>query len=98
MPIPKTTKFTAFEFTPEEFYGATRFTQLNLMLIQTLAADVINDRADLIIDLKSGKSWQEAQIEFLQREAALKGQGEAYEHLLLLANETQLPTTEPQGA
>jgi len=36
MPIPKTTRFTAFEFTPEEFYGATRFTQLNLMLIQTL--------------------------------------------------------------
>jgi hypothetical protein len=63
------------------------------MLIQTLAAEVIEHRSQLEIDLKSGKSWQEAQIEFLQREAALKGQGEAYEHLLLLANETELPTT-----
>jgi hypothetical protein len=90
MPQPKVTRFTSFEFSPEELYAATRFSQMNLMLIQTLAADVLEEKTRLKIDLKSNKPLAEANIEFMQQEAALQGRIEAYEHLLMLPNETTL--------
>jgi hypothetical protein len=93
MPKPKATRFTAFEFTDDEMFAATRFSQLSLMLIQSLAADAIENKAQLKIDLQSGKPLAEANIEFMQREAELSGEIGAYEHLLLLAAETVVPQT-----
>lgn len=89
MPIPKATSIIAFEFTPEEYYAATRFTEMNLMLIQTLAANVLEERLSLQIDLS--KPLAEANAIFMQQEAALKGQQEAYNQLLMLARDTNLP-------
>lgn len=90
MPKPRATKFTAFDFTQEEFYAATRLSQLNLMLIQNLAAEAVEAKAALKIDLTSGKSHQEAAVQFIQQEAELQGQIGAYEHLLMLASDTKL--------
>lgn len=94
MPRPKANKFTAFEFTQEELFAATRFTQLNLMLIQTLIAEAMEERSELAIDLSPpGETLESANIKFLQREAAIKGKQDALEHLLMLATQTELPST-----
>lgn len=86
MPSPKTTNFTAFDFSKEEFFAATRFTQMNLMLIQTLYANTAAERLGLTMDVTKPH-------EFIQSEAALKGTMEAYEYLILLATETEVPQT-----
>lgn len=89
MPVPKATSITAFEFTEDEYYAATRFSELSLMLIQTLAANVLEERLTLKIDLT--KPLAEANFTFMQQEAALKGQQDAFNQLLVLARETKLP-------
>jgi hypothetical protein len=83
MPIPRTTSLTAFDFTEQEMKQATTIPELTLMLIQTLAAEALLKRLSLKVDLT--KSRDEAVTEFIQQEAALKGEQEAYEHLIFLA-------------
>jgi hypothetical protein len=93
MPTQIPNKFTSWEFTTEEFYGATRFTQMNLMLFQTLAADA----ATRLVNLKRDYKDKEGS---LQEEAALKGEMETYEYLIMLFTDTEVPVagTEKQAA
>lgn len=89
MPKPVANKFTSYEFTQAELFAATRFSDLQLMLIQTLIAKDAEQRVNMKItpnDLAS-----------LQEEAALKGSIEAMEYLLYLAAETPNPTAEESG-
>lgn len=84
MAAPRPTKFTAYDFTQLELFAATRLDTLTQMLIQTLYAQAAEERLALTIDT-------EKTTEFVQREACLRGQMEAYEHLLFLASETAAP-------
>ncbi len=84
MPRPITNTFSEFEFTTEEFYQATRFSQLSLHLIQTLLAQTAAQRLSLKVDTKDPTEW-------IQAEAALKGTMEAYENLLDLFATTEAP-------
>lgn len=84
-------RFTEWELTEKEAYVATRFTQLNLMLIQTLIAQTANRKVNLKYDAKDP-------IAFAQQEAEITGELEAYEHLLMLATETQVPEASSENA
>lgn len=77
-------RFTEFEFNQLEFYAATRFSELSLMLIQTLIAKAALEKVNLTIDPNDAKC--------IQREAELQGTLYAYEHLLFLATETEAPS------
>lgn len=94
MPKPVATRFTKFEFTHDELYAATRFSSLQIMLIQSLIADNAIEKNALKVDLSDGKSAEEAMMEFAQREAECTGAIGALEHLLMLVNETDPPTPE----
>lgn len=83
MAHPIANRFTEFEFNQLEFYAATRFSELNLMLLQTLVAQTALEKVNLTIDPNDAKC--------IQREAELQGTMRAYEHLLLLATETEVP-------
>lgn len=83
MPRPVATPFTKFEFTNEEFFAATRFSETQLMLIQTLLADAAIRR----INLKVNPS----DLSSLQEEAEVKGEIGAYQHLLNLFTDTPMP-------
>jgi len=87
MPIPRATKFTAFDFTEEERKEAGKLSQFNLMLLQTLAAEASEERLQLKLDLHEGKTLHEAQMLFMQREAELQGRIAAYEGLILLSQD-----------
>lgn len=89
MPKQIANQFTEFEFTNAEMFAATRFSELQLMLLQTLIARDARTRVNLLVkpnDLSS-----------LQEEAALKGSITAMEYLLHLATETPNPTAEESG-
>lgn len=86
MPKQVTNQFTEFEFTQAEMYAATRFSDLQLMLIQTLIARDARQRVNLKIDPNDLRS--------LQEEAGLKGSIGAYEYLIYLATETPAPSAE----
>lgn len=95
MPKPVPTRFTEYEFSQAEFYTATRFSPLNLMLIQTLLSQDAQEKNNLKVDLSiPGKTREQAVDEFLQREAELQGSMRAYEHLLSLFRETEAPQSE----
>jgi hypothetical protein len=83
MPKQVPNQFTEFEFTTAELYAATRFSDLQLMLIQTLAARDAKQRLSINIDPTN--------LQSLQEEAALKGSIGAYEYLLALARDTESP-------
>jgi hypothetical protein len=99
--VPKTivNKFTKFEFVDKEFFSATRFTEINLMLIQTLAATAAESLADLKLDMtEEGINKEQAVILFAQRQAELIGEMKAYEHLILLFQNTTDPVEQkPAG-
>jgi len=95
MPKPRPTHLTAYEFTPEEYYAATRFTELNLMLFQTLAADALASKVNLKIDLKED-TLMEANAKYMQQEAELTGMKEAFEQLLYLAETVTLANAKEQ--
>lgn len=78
------TRFTEWEFTEKEKYIATRFSEFNLMLFQTLIAQEAAKRLNLAYDPAKP-------LDFLQQEAEIKGAIGAYEHLLLLATDTTVP-------
>lgn len=84
MPVPIPTAFTEWEFTQKEAYAATRFSELNLMLIQSLAAKAAQRRLNVKFDPLNPTL-------FAQEEAELQGEIGAYQHLLLLATETEVP-------
>lgn len=84
MPTPVPTRFTKFDFTQEEFYAATRFTQVQLMLLQTLIADAAVRKTNLKFDPQDT-------VNFAQQEAEITGEIGAYEHLFLLATEMEMP-------
>lgn len=84
MPTPITNRFSSFEFTNKELYTATRFSDLQLMLFQTLAANAAMQKVNLQYDPTSP-------LEFAQREAELTAEIAAYEHLLLLHTDTPAP-------
>lgn len=85
MPVPVSNRFTEFEFTNEELYGASRFTQLQLMLLQSLSAKAASNRLGLVVDPDKISS-------FLQAEAALKGEQDAYDYLMVLSETVEPPT------
>ena len=86
MPKQVPNQFTEYEFTATEFFAATRFTDLQLMLIQTLAAR--DAKARLGMEVKPND------LQSVQEEAALKGSIGAYEYLLAIARDTEAPSQE----
>jgi len=89
MPKQVSNQFTEFEFTQAEMYAATRFSELQLMLIQTLVARDAKQRISINIrpnDLAS-----------IQEEAALKGSINAMEYLLSLYTDITMPSAEESG-
>lgn len=89
MPQPVSNAFTEFEFTTAEWYEATRFNTLQLMLIQTLLAKAATKRINVAIDPDNKTS--------LQEEAALKGEMGAFEYLLTLFSDTEAPAVEDEN-
>lgn len=83
------TRFTEWEFTTKEAYVATRFTELNLMLIQTLIAQAAVRRTNLHYDPKEPEK-------FMQQEAEITGEIGAYEHLLTLFSDSVAPVADKQ--
>lgn len=92
MPIPKSTPVTAWEFTRDEFYAATRFTELNLMLFQNLKADAVENKSTLKINFDESPSLELANVRYMQREAELNGMIQAYDRLVELFASTNLET------
>jgi uncharacterized protein YceH (UPF0502 family) len=89
MPTQISNQFTEFEFTNAEMFAATRFSELQMMLFQTLLARDARTRVNLHVrpnDLSS-----------LQEEAALKGSISMLEYLIYLATETPNPSAEDSG-
>lgn len=84
MPVPVPTAFTEWEFTQKEAYAATRFSELNLMLIQSLIANAAQRRLNIKFNPMNPTL-------FAQEEAELQGEIGAYQHLLMLATETEVP-------
>ena len=84
MPRQITNSFTEYELTSEELYLATRFTDLQIMLIQSLLSKTSQLKLRVRIDTT-------ALQESLQQEASLAGQIDAYEHLLALYTDTSNP-------
>lgn len=78
------TRFTEYEFTGEEMYAATRLSLLTLQLLQTLAAKAAQQKVALTFDPTQPHS-------FIQQEACLTGQIEAYENLMGLVETTTVP-------
>lgn len=89
MPTIVPNKFTEFEFSTAELYAATRLTDLSLQLIQTLAARAAVERLNLRVDANDPNK-------FIQAEACLTGQIEAYENLIALVESTPKPEENPQ--
>jgi hypothetical protein len=89
MPAPLVNRFTEYEFDKLEFYAATRFTDLNKMLLQTLLAKDAVEKNQLLVDPKDPYA-------FIQREAELQGSIRAYEYLLWLADNTPVPEAREQ--
>lgn len=92
MPIPRAGSLVGFDLTNEEFYAATRFSELNLILFQSLLADAAHKKLNLKIIDASDKGIRE----FLQAEAELQGEIRTYEHLIVIARTTAVPN--PQEA
>jgi len=89
MPKQITNHFTEFEFTQAEMYAATRFSELQLMLFQTLLARDAKQRIAINVrpnDLAS-----------IQEEAALKGSIGAMEYLISLYTDISMPSAEDSG-
>lgn len=84
MPTPVATRFTQWEFTNAELFAASRFSQLQLMLIQSLIADAAIRKNNLTFDPQNA-------VNFAQQEAEATGEISAYEHLLMLATELTPP-------
>jgi hypothetical protein len=84
------TRFTKWEFSEKEAYVASRFTQLNMMLIQSLIADEALRKTNLTFDAANPTN-------FAQQEAEIVGAMRAYEHLLLLATETEAPVASEEN-
>lgn len=84
MPTPVATRFTKWEFTNAELYAASRFSQLQLMLIQSLVADAAIRKNNLTYDPANS-------VNFAQQEAEATGEISAYEYLLMLATDSQAP-------
>lgn len=85
MPTPIYNQFTQFEFSNEELFAATRLTQLQLMLLQSLIANCADHR--LAIKHRLGDGNQEA----LAEEICERGSQEAYEYLFMLATTLEAP-------
>lgn len=98
MPTPVTTSFSQWDFSQKELYAATRFSVMNLMLIQTLLAQEAQKKLNLKVDMNGGASKADAIDRFIQQEAALTGGIEMLEYLLLLANETEAPSPDQEGS
>lgn len=84
MPKIVPTRLTEYEFTPEELYAATRLSSLTVQLIQTLAARAAQQKIGLTFNPANPN-------EFIQAEACLTGQIEAYENLIGLVETTPEP-------
>lgn len=82
-------RFTEFEFTAKELFIATRFSELQLMLIQTLVAQAANKKLNLTYDSKDP-------LLFAQQEAEAQGEMGAYEYLLSLHTDTVAPPAEEE--
>lgn len=67
--------FTTYEFTEEELVSAATFTTMQRMYLQTLRAGAAQELAALDYDPLNP-------IQFAQMHASLKGQLQAYDHLL----------------
>lgn len=84
-------RFHEWEFDKKEAYIATRFSQFNLALIQTLIAQAAIRRTNLNYDPTN-------HLNFIQQEAEIKGEIGALEHLLMLATETTAPDATEEAA
>lgn len=87
MPKQVVTRFTAYEFTQAEVFSATRFSDLSVMLIQTLIAEAAIRRTNLHYDSANPTN-------FLQQEAEIAGEIGILEHLLTLMLDTPAPEKE----
>lgn len=87
MPKLIATRFTSYEFTAAELYSATRYSDLTVMLIQTLIATAALRRTNITFDPADT-------INFAQQEAEIKGEIGILEHLLTLMVDTLPPEVE----
>lgn len=78
----KVSRFTAFEFTPEEELQASTFTALQKQFIQTQIAVLANNKVEMKYD-------PEHPTEFLQQEAESHGAIQALEFLLITSIESE---------
>jgi hypothetical protein len=91
MPTQIQTRFTAYEFTPEEFKSAAVVNPMQKMHVQTLIANI----AQQIINLDAGTKDQLADFE-IQR-SYLRGQMDALEHLLQISESMELNIVEEES-
>lgn len=84
MPTPVVNRFTQWEFTNAELYAATRFSELQLMLIQSLAADAAVRKTNTRFDPTNPTA-------FAQEEAEIQGELGAYEHLISMHADLEAP-------
>lgn len=89
MPRPISNAFTEFEFTQAEWYAATRFSDIQLMLFQTMLARAASRRLNVNITPDDKRS--------LQEEAEIKGEMGAYESLMSMHTDTEAPATEDEN-
>lgn len=87
MPTQLPTRFTAYEFTQAELFSATRLSNLNVMLLQTLISQAAVRRTNLRYD-------PEKALEYVQQEAYIIAEIEAYEYLLSMMVDIQMPPDE----
>lgn len=89
MPRPISNAFTEFEFTQAEWYAATRFNEMQLMLFQTMLARAATRRVNINITPDDKRS--------LQEEAEIKGEMGAYESMLAMYTDTEAPVPEDEN-
>lgn len=89
MPRPISNAFTEFEFTQTEWYAATRFSDLQLMLLQTLLARAASRRLNVNVTPDDKRS--------LQEEAEIKGEMSAYTDLMTMFTDTEAPAVEDEN-
>lgn len=75
MPTPRPTPFTAYEFSEEEILQANVLPPLLRQRIQTMLADTSVQVLGLVYD-------PDKPLDFVQKDAALKGQMQVYQLLL----------------
>lgn len=96
MAHPKFNEMTEFEFSEMELYQATRFSELNKMLIQTLMAQEAKRKLDLKVELDKYSKEQAVSV-FVQQEAEIQGNIRAFGWLLWLAENTEAPQPETEA-